>query len=285
MRTIATGPGTAVAGATIVSNRRLILLPNYVVLRQSPTEHRIDDHSVFMVMASRETILEVLKSESVRRRKLTRQIQIAIGLLVGLYAVVMAIQAIRHKDIDTTSITMICLLAVVGGMAAGATPALKEAAKSALEDPEALPYLIELMDSGDPELVTIIKESMKARLGSISENDAELFEPNQIAALRTYIFGHCKDADFSIIAMGALRKIGGPHDLKVLDYIASGALKSTNPKDNERLKNAALSASADLRLRLARLKISETVDSVSEEFETMSQRLPVESADDIKASQ
>lgn len=194
--------------------------------------------------------------------------RIAFGIVIALYVGVMVGQWIKGKAVDTTMLVMMSSLIAVGGIAAGATPALKTAAKQALEDPAALPYLIELLDSADAELTSLVKDLLRRQLPHLKERDASQFDAAQRGVLAQAALDGTNDIDFRVTVVGALGRIGTPEELRTLDAIAT----STDQKE-ERLRVAALSASADLRLRVSKIIIDKRKEAVQSEFEGQVHRL------------
>ena len=228
-------------------------------------------------MASREEVLEILHRETLHRRKLNGQIRGCVGFLAVLCVALMGVQYWRHQEVDMTSFTsMFCLLG--GGMTIGLNPKLKSALLELGNDPIAIPYLIEALDSGDSSLVPLARQILIQGLPNLREEDAARFDGPARAALGTAL-RTTSDADFAVAALGALRHVGSSAELPAMDLAAKQQLVNLPKDQRERVGQLALAASADLRLRLAKTIVDARTGAVSEAFDSAVQRLPVEAAE------
>ena len=227
-------------------------------------------------MASREEVLEILHAETLQRRRYNRQMQWCVGFIVVLSVGLMISQFARHKEVDmTTMLSMFGLLG--GGMTIGLSKKLKSALLDMASDPVAIPYLIEALDSGDTSLVPLARQILIQGLPSLREEDAERFDAPARAALGTAL-RRTSDAEFAVAALGALRHVGSNSELASMDLAAKQQLVNLPKDQRERVGQLALSASADLRLRLAKTIVEAKTGTVSEAFDSAVQRIPREDA-------
>jgi hypothetical protein len=85
-----------------------------------------------------------------------------------------------------------------------------------------------------------------------------------------------QDADFAIAALSGLRSIGMATELTVMDQAAKQQLVNLPKPHRERVGQLALTASADLRLRLAKSLVDSRVGAANEQFDAATAKLPVE---------
>jgi hypothetical protein len=225
-------------------------------------------------MASREEVLEILHAETLQRRRYNRQMQWCIGFIAVLCVGLMLAQYLLHKEVDmTTMISMFSLFG--GGVSIGLSRKLKSALLDMASDPAAIPYLIEALDSGDASLVPLARQILIQGLPNLSVEDAQRFDGPARAALALAL-RKTTDADFAVAALGALRHVGSNAELSAMDLAAKQQLVNLPKEHRERVGQLALSASADLRLRLAKTIVEAKTGVVSEAFDSAVQRIPRE---------
>jgi hypothetical protein len=227
-------------------------------------------------MASREDVLQILQRETLQRRKHNRQMRYLFGAIIVLCGVVMVARYVIDGVVDFSMITsMGCL--VGGGMTIGLSPKMKSALQDMASDPAAIPYLVEALDSGDASLVPLARQILIQGLPNLRTEDAERFDGPARAALGTAL-RTTSDADFAVAALGALRHVGSNAELLAMDLAAKQQLVNLPKEQRERVGQLALSASADLRLRLAKTMVEARAGAVSEAYDSAARRLPADEA-------
>jgi hypothetical protein len=223
-------------------------------------------------MTSREDVLEILHRETLQRRKQNRLMRWIVGFLVVMTVAVMAWHWFTKREFDTSMIaSMTCLLG--GGITIGLTPKLKSALLEMASDPVAIPYLIEALDSGDSTLVPLARQILIQGLPNLTVEDADRFDVASRAALGTAL-RTTSDADFAVAALGALRHVGSNAELTAMDSAAKQELFNLPKEHRARIGQLALSASADLRLRLAKTMVEARAGAVSEAYDSAARRIP-----------
>ena len=198
----------------------------------------------------RESIWQVLREESQKRREGNIRLKWILGGMTAFCLVTGLVFWWRKGEFDTTLILPPILL-LTGGMTLGLSPKLKGALLKLADDPEALPFLVEALDSADRDIVPLATELLIRRLGQLREADAGLFDSAHVSALARAMLVS-SNPDFTIAVMGVLRFIGTAEELSAVDLVAKGQQVNMPKAHRDRVSQLALSAAADMRLRLAR---------------------------------
>ena len=204
-------------------------------------------------------LVRILTDSNHQRAQSTGLIRTCGALVILICLASAAFSWSRGQQFDF--VPMICLLTIAtGGIAAGATGNHKLTAQAAarLQDPRFLGPLLELLDSGDADLISTVKESVYGLLRAISaEDDVKLTELQQNAL--HHLLALESDADRAGVLITSLAKVGNLSTLNVLENAANGATPPVIAKQ-PRLQTAARMALGDLKLRLAGNEIRRTVE-------------------------
>jgi hypothetical protein len=225
-------------------------------------------------MQRRDEILQLLRDETMNRRRQNRGMQIVLGVFLVLALVAMGLHWKTTGELDPTIFaSMITIFA--GGMTIGITPRMKDALVEVASDPAAIPFLVEAMDSADTTVVPLARQMLIQGLPKLTPDDAAQFDAPARAALAKALMT-TQDADFAIAALSGLRSIGMATELTVMDQAAKQQLVNLPKPHRERVGQLALTASADVRLRLAKSLVDSRVGAANEQFDAAAAKLPVE---------
>jgi len=199
-------------------------------------------------------LLEILKEESTRRKKIQKT---WTGISLAILSVTMGVPVIlwlRGVQFDGS---IVACWSSLSGVAAGASGRHKFAARAAaqLRDPRYLGPLLELYDCGDKSLVTVAKEAVLEILRGVDADTAVTLELRQLERLYRQMTT-TKSADEAAAIAGALRYIGTASSIAPLENLAASAASIPAPH-REKVRNLALMALGDLRIRLAKGVIDE----------------------------
>lgn len=222
-------------------------------------------------MESAEDLLVILKAETERRRVATKHLRLACLGAALFLLLVEVVLSIRRGRFETFPVGLFFLAAT---LVAGASGKLKLATKQAaqLSDKRMTGPLIEVLDCGDKEVVTLARECLIELLPRIDEQDSDLLDSTQRAKL-AQLAKTDADPELAARAIGALRYVGRGADLLALDSIAQGTTKVPKAK-REHVAELARMASVDLRIRLSRSLIEGQQTAVLADTEQIRNRLP-----------
>ena len=215
-------------------------------------------------------VLQALKHESLLRAKRQRRFQVfvlvcvsvpVLMLLMGLIGSVAHVGPIAHRPLSIDDLLgtfgVLGLLGSYVGLSSNQKQLTKEAAM--IREPKAVPYLIEALGSGDKDLAAVAKEALAKILPYLTAEEA-----SELKVDWKSIVTHAgpKDAGLQLSTIEAIRKIGGKNEVAYLDTYGQGLQPSGVGKVEEKVRVNALSASADLRMRLARVAIDQKAAEV-----------------------
>jgi hypothetical protein len=220
---------------------------------------------------SRESVLTILRDESLKRRRATRNLRICIVFLNVLTIASEIVRVAKGHPFDWTNLIVLLLL-IPAGVSMGMSPSHKLTAKAATElnDLRAVGGLIEVLDCGEPELVRIAEQALLVLLPLIKEEDANLIDEAQEAVLVAGL-NRTSNAEFYAVGVGALRFVGTRRTLGALDAFAS--IAPAQLKDKAQAESLAKMAAADLRIRLAKTQIQAEAQAEGARLEEVRQRI------------
>lgn len=217
-------------------------------------------------------VLQALREESERRAKRQRLYRIFLYFCAAPPLIILASGALgalahigpyAHRAFNFDD--MLGTFGAFGlmGSYVGLSSRQKELTKEAavLRDCAAIPFLVEALASADREIVAIAKDALSRTLPYLTPEQASELEIDWHAIL-SHIYS--KDVALQLSTIESLRRIGGGEQLGYLDKLGEGDLPVGAGKVEEKVRVNALSASADLRMRLARTLIDGKSQEVTE---------------------
>jgi hypothetical protein len=225
-----------------------------------------------------ETVLSILREESLNRRKANQRLYWVIGVLVAIQAAGLGWMISTGKESMSHAIVMfapmICLLGVGAGMSTRAKTALLESVKSGEE--EILGFLFEAMGSGDPEIIGAARESLKQILPTLSKDALPIDLFQQSSIMNRLVL---EDEVFVSMVVRSFGKIGRPEMIAVLEELAKDLKSAYTGKRSQLIQNAAILALPELRVRLASEIIQRKIEEVDRMRIELNRRLGV--ADEV----
>ncbi len=182
-----------------------------------------------------------------------------IGITV-LQAILLGLLIARGKETISSAILMLLPMTLVLGASFGFSPLAKAKLIGAAQtaDPNLIGHLCEALGSGDQDLMAIARSAL-VDLFPLLDEGSEPLDRVQFNALVHYvaIADATKDYEFLASALRALSILGRQDAIPLLERY----------RDNEapayaRARGAALAALPDLRMRLAKQTIQESIEKL-----------------------
>jgi hypothetical protein len=202
-------------------------------------------------------VLEQLKAENDVRRRAWPLFLLCAGALV-LLTIVNAFVDFSWGYFVPIPIALNVGVFVFLFTCIGVTEKHKAAAIEAaqIKDKRALGYLIEVLDSDDKELVPLARSTALELLADVRPEDAELFDKGHRDSM-LWAVNFSKDLEIVTAVLAALRIVGGPECLAMLEHIANEAPMAGDKEHKHKVQELSRLALTDIRLRLARGVIDE----------------------------
>lgn len=196
-------------------------------------------------------VLAVLKDESARHRKNNFIFQ-ALCWAILLFMV----GATLTGHIEWSS-----LLTLVGlggaGLAASGKHKMAATVAAQLQEPRALPFLVEFLASEDKSMRAVASMAVLKILNTVDEPTFRSLAPHQRDDLAKAL-NATKDLDLAAAILGAASRVGGTEWIRPLEHLAGGH-SPMRTRDRERAESLAKMALADIRMRAAKQKIDATM--------------------------
>lgn len=194
-------------------------------------------------------LMEFLRAETAERRNNTRWILWCAWGGFGFLFLLQVINWVRSgRPPDFFNFTPALVLF---GAASGVSGKHRKAAELAaqMDDPAFSPYMVEVLDCGEPEIKRTAAESLKRSLPRLTDTHRQLFDLRQQKLLATEAMTST-DVDLAEISLNALAGVGGADVLPTLDLIGSGR-HAVKGEPGGRVITAAKMAASDIRIRAA----------------------------------
>lgn len=208
---------------------------------------------------TKDEIVGTLREEARKRKQVNNVISAVITIAVVLSVLSIGMELARGQKPDwTSSLYLLCFV----GVAAGATPAVRAATRAAKEiaDPGLIPELVDCLEITEADVRTLVHESIVAAAQNISPETDSPLTAAQTMKLAEEVANLDASHEFVVTALSLLKRNPSPQVLATLDPAAQAASASRNSQQRG-LESAIRMATGDMRIALAKARMSETIES------------------------